>query len=319
MDTIASKDRRRAPRRRHGGHLRRAALTPSRSSRTTCRRTPTRSDCPCLRRPHGSFAQVMKLLTNADDIVVFGDVPRRCRRLVGSGSRRCRGPRHDIVDWVRPSPLGQPAGRGSGERITFSPRGPLRTSDEGDLRPIRHSGADAARSPPPPRKPGHGRELGGPVMVKAQVKAGGRGKAGGVKVARRTAADGRAKAAAILGMDIKGHTVRTRSWSPKAADIDEEYYFSFLLDRATAPTCDVLGRGRHGDRGARGRAAARHWPGCQVDPLAGVDAGEGARDRRAAGQLPARSARGAADVLEQALEGVRRRGGDAGRGEPAGA
>lgn len=70
----------------------------------------------------------------------------------------------------------------------------------------------------------------GPVVVKAQVKTGGRGKAGGVKLADDPA-DARAKAEAILGMDIKGHTVH-RVLVAEASDIAEEYYVSFLLDRA---------------------------------------------------------------------------------------
>ena len=73
-------------------------------------------------------------------------------------------------------------------------------------------------------------ELSGKVVVKAQVKAGGRGKAGGVKVAD-DAADAEAKAQQILGMDIKGHTVH-KVMLAETADITEEYYFSYLLDRA---------------------------------------------------------------------------------------
>jgi succinyl-CoA synthetase beta subunit len=72
--------------------------------------------------------------------------------------------------------------------------------------------------------------LGGRVVVKAQVKAGGRGKAGGVKLATDPA-DAVAKARDILGMDIKGLTVRRVLIAP-VADIAEEYYFSFLVDRA---------------------------------------------------------------------------------------
>ena len=68
------------------------------------------------------------------------------------------------------------------------------------------------------------------VVVKAQVKTGGRGKAGGVKVADGPD-DAVAKAKQILGMDIKGHTVH-RVLVEEASDIAEEYYFSFLLDRA---------------------------------------------------------------------------------------
>jgi succinyl-CoA synthetase beta subunit len=72
--------------------------------------------------------------------------------------------------------------------------------------------------------------LGGRVVVKAQVKVGGRGKAGGVKLAD-TAAEAQQHAANILGMDIKGHTVH-KVMVTTTADIAEEYYFSYLLDRA---------------------------------------------------------------------------------------
>ena len=73
-------------------------------------------------------------------------------------------------------------------------------------------------------------DIGGQVVVKAQVKTGGRGKAGGVKLAD-TPEDAQARAADILGMDIKGHTVH-RVLIAQASDIAEEYYFSYLLDRA---------------------------------------------------------------------------------------
>ncbi len=73
-------------------------------------------------------------------------------------------------------------------------------------------------------------DLGQRVVVKAQVKTGGRGKAGGVKLADDPE-DAKAKAEAILGLDIKGHIVRRVLVAP-ASDIAEEYYFSFLLDRA---------------------------------------------------------------------------------------
>jgi succinyl-CoA synthetase beta subunit len=73
-------------------------------------------------------------------------------------------------------------------------------------------------------------EIGRPVMVKAQVKTGGRGKAGGVKYAA-TADDAYTHAKNILGLDIKGHIVKKLLVS-EASDIAEEYYISFLLDRA---------------------------------------------------------------------------------------
>jgi len=72
--------------------------------------------------------------------------------------------------------------------------------------------------------------LGVGVVVKAQVKVGGRGKAGGVKLAA-DAAETRTHAERILGMDIKGHTVH-KVMITTTADIAEEYYFSYLLDRA---------------------------------------------------------------------------------------
>ena len=73
-------------------------------------------------------------------------------------------------------------------------------------------------------------KLGGVTVVKAQVKTGGRGKAGGVKVAK-TPEEAEAAAEAILGLDIKGHVVK-RVMVAAGADIQQEYYFSVLLDRA---------------------------------------------------------------------------------------
>lgn len=72
--------------------------------------------------------------------------------------------------------------------------------------------------------------IGGKVVVKAQVKVGGRGKAGGVKLAEN-ATDAREKATAILGMDIKGHIVG-KVMIAQAAPIDSEYYLAILLDRS---------------------------------------------------------------------------------------
>jgi succinyl-CoA synthetase beta subunit len=72
--------------------------------------------------------------------------------------------------------------------------------------------------------------VGYPVVVKAQVHVGGRGKAGGIKLAN-DAAEARTHATNILGMDIKGHTVKT-VWIEHASDIAEEYYASFTLDRS---------------------------------------------------------------------------------------
>ena len=71
---------------------------------------------------------------------------------------------------------------------------------------------------------------GGVVVVKAQVKVGGRGKAGGVKLAK-SPEEAEQHARAIIGMDIKGHLVEAVMVA-EGADIAEEYYFSVLLDRA---------------------------------------------------------------------------------------
>jgi len=72
-------------------------------------------------------------------------------------------------------------------------------------------------------------ELGGPVVVKAQVLTGGRGKAGGIKLADDPD-DARAKAEQILGLDIRGHVVR-KLWIERASEIAKEYYLSLTFDR----------------------------------------------------------------------------------------
>jgi succinyl-CoA synthetase beta subunit len=74
-------------------------------------------------------------------------------------------------------------------------------------------------------------EIGGPVVVKAQVLTGGRGKAGGVKLAKDPA-DAEARASDILGLDINGHVVR-KIWIEQASDIAKEYYLSITFDRGT--------------------------------------------------------------------------------------
>jgi succinyl-CoA synthetase beta subunit len=81
-------------------------------------------------------------------------------------------------------------------------------------------------------------QLGYPVVVKAQVLVGGRGKAGGIKLAS-DAGEVRTHAGNILGMDIKGHVVG-RLWIEKASDIAREYYASFTLDRAAKKYLGML-------------------------------------------------------------------------------
>jgi len=124
-------------------------------------------------------------------------------------------------------------------------------------------------------------KIGGVVVVKAQVKVGGRGKAGGVKVAK-TADEAFEHAQNILGMDIKGHTVN-KVMIAQGADIAEEYYFSVLLDRANRnylAMCSVEG-GMEIEQLAEERpeALAR----IAVDPLVGIDAAKAAEIVEAAG------------------------------------
>jgi succinyl-CoA synthetase beta subunit len=137
---------------------------------------------------------------------------------------------------------------------------------------------------------------GGPVMVKAQVKAGGRGKAGGVKYAP-TADDAVEKAGPIMGMDIKGHTVRTILIS-EAADIGEEYYFSFLLDRANRSylaMCSAEGGMEIEELAVERPEALAKVP---VDPVAGVDATK-AMEIATKGNIPEPVREQAAAVIEQ--------------------
>jgi succinyl-CoA synthetase beta subunit len=134
------------------------------------------------------------------------------------------------------------------------------------------------------------------VVVKAQVKTGGRGKAGGVKLA--TGPDeAAAQAAAILGMDIKGHTVR-KVLVEEASDIAAEYYFSYLLDRANRTflsICSAQG-GMEIEEVARSspEAVAR----VPVSALTGVDRAK-AMEIVTAGGLPPEALAGAAELAEK--------------------
>ena len=118
------------------------------------------------------------------------------------------------------------------------------------------------------------------VVVKAQVKTGGRGKAGGVKVAK-TPEEAFAAAQAILGLDIKGHVVK-RVMVAAGADIAQEFYFSVLLDRANRSylsLCSVEG-GMEIEQLAveKPEALAR----IEVDPITGIDAAKAEEIARAA-------------------------------------
>lgn len=112
-------------------------------------------------------------------------------------------------------------------------------------------------------------KMGGVTVVKAQVKVGGRGKAGGVKVAK-SADEAYEHAKAILGMDIKGHTVH-RVMIAQGANIASEYYFSILLDRANRnylAMCSVEGGMEIEQLAVERPEALAKVP---VDPTAGID------------------------------------------------
>ena len=158
-------------------------------------------------------------------------------------------------------------------------------------------------------------ELGTAVMVKSQVKTGGRGKAGGVKFAA-TPADAREKAEAILGLDIKGHVTR-QVLITTASDIAEEYYVSYLLDRSNRTFLAMASK----DGGMEIEQLAVERP--EALARIPVDAGhrrgprQGRRDRRRR-PFPGRGARPGHRHPRPAVGGLRGRGRHAGRGQPAG-
>lgn len=136
---------------------------------------------------------------------------------------------------------------------------------------------------------------GWPAVVKAQVHVGGRGKAGGVKVVRDRA-EAEAAAGAILGMDIKGHTVQ-RVLVERATDIAEEHYASFTLDRAARLHLGMLSR----QGGVEIEQVAEADPDAiarlHVDPVDGLSE-EACRAWVAGAGLPEAAAAGAASLLQ---------------------
>jgi succinyl-CoA synthetase beta subunit len=129
-----------------------------------------------------------------------------------------------------------------------------------------------------------------PVVVKAQVQVGGRGKAGGIKLAN-DADEARLHAGNILGMDIKGHVVQ-RVWVEHASDIAEEYYASFTLDRAAKQHLLMLSA----QGGVEIEEVAAKDPEAivklHIDPVVGLD------------EQTARTAAEQAKIPEPALDGV---------------
>ena len=137
-------------------------------------------------------------------------------------------------------------------------------------------------------------QAGYPVVVKAQVQVGGRGKAGGIKLADDAAAV-REHAGNILGMDIKGHVVK-RVWVENASDIDEEYYASLTLDRGAKKHLLMLSA----EGGVEIEAVAESNPEAivklYIDPVDGLDEAT-ARQACVDAKLPDRALDGAAEIL----------------------
>jgi len=136
--------------------------------------------------------------------------------------------------------------------------------------------------------------VGYPVVVKAQVHVGGRGKAGGVKLATN-ADETREHATNILGLDIQGHIVAT-VWIEHASDIAEEYYASFTLDRAAKKHLGMLSAegGVEIETVAADNpdAIAKIW----IDPVDGLSA-QAARQWVLAAKLNPAATEGAVDIL----------------------
>ncbi len=139
-------------------------------------------------------------------------------------------------------------------------------------------------------------KAGYPVVVKAQVQVGGRGKAGGIKLANN-AEEVRLHAGNILGMDIKGHTVR-RLWVEHASDIAEEYYASYTLDRSAKQFLGMLSA----EGGVEIEKVAETNPGAiariEIDPAQGIS-DEAIRQWVAAAKLNTAATEGTVQILKK--------------------
>jgi succinyl-CoA synthetase beta subunit len=139
-------------------------------------------------------------------------------------------------------------------------------------------------------------KAGYPVVVKAQVQVGGRGKAGGIKLADN-AEQVREHASNILGMDIKGHVVR-RLWVEHASDIDKEYYASFTLDRSEKKHLGLLSA----EGGVEIEAVADKNPEAiarlHIDPVDGLSEGT-TREWVGRANLDPRAVEGTVDILQK--------------------
>ncbi len=138
--------------------------------------------------------------------------------------------------------------------------------------------------------------IGYPVVVKAQVHVGGRGKAGGVKLASNTD-EVREHAGNILGLDIKGHIVKT-IWIEVASDIAEEYYASFTLDRSAKKHLGMLSA----EGGVEIETVAEENPDAiakiWIDPVDGLSEAD-ARAWVEAANLNPKATEGAVDILRK--------------------
>ena len=136
--------------------------------------------------------------------------------------------------------------------------------------------------------------LGYPVVVKAQVQVGGRGKAGGIKLAA-SAPEVAEHAGNILGMDIKGHVVH-RLWIERASDIAAEYYASFTLDRAARQYLGMVSARGGVDIEQVAEEDPEAIARLHVDPVDGLSR-EAAADLVARAGLDPAAREGATDVL----------------------
>jgi succinyl-CoA synthetase beta subunit len=139
--------------------------------------------------------------------------------------------------------------------------------------------------------------IGAPVVVKAQVLAGGRGKAGGIQLAA-TPDEAEAHAAAILGMDIKGHTVH-RVWVERSSEIEREYYFSITFDRGAKRPLLMLTTAGGIDIEEVAEKTPDRLARLHVDPLIGFEPFHARRLCFAAG-LPAEEMRQAGEIMAAA-------------------
>ena len=138
--------------------------------------------------------------------------------------------------------------------------------------------------------------VGYPVVVKAQVQVGGRGKAGGIKLANN-ADEVRMHAANILGMDIKGHTVK-RVWIERASDIAREYYASFTLDRGARKHLGMVSAKGGIDIEQVAAEDPQAIARLHIDPVNGLSEAQ-ARQLVSDARLDAQAQGGAVDILKK--------------------